>query len=58
MHGSFYFYSLSGMLIVAILAFAQKCSFVSVQLYSSAIKMSQNVEMEKHLVGLSALMQF
>lgn len=34
MYGSFYFYNLSGMLIVAILAFAQKRSFVSVRLYS------------------------
>lgn len=55
MCGSFYFYSLSGMLIVAILAFAQKRSSVSVRLYSSAMKTSQNVGMEKHLVGLCAL---
>lgn len=55
MCGSFYFYSLSGMLIVAILAFAQKRCSVSVRLYSSAMKTLQNVGMEKHLVGLCAL---
>lgn len=55
MCGCFYFYSPSGMLVVALLAFAQKRSFVSVRLCSSAVKMQQNVEMGKHLVGLCVL---